>query len=117
MVLVVLRTTISPVIANNRVTATEVESMIFESSDRCAKGDCILFASRVCAVMRLGRIGPAVFIEVGSRHKAGFRNGDQRQREAALRDGDVVLQEGEVYGQRTLMEDVKLIFAGREVGD
>src|SRR6266478_4355147 len=41
MVLVILRSTISPVMANSTVTATEVESRIFHKSDKLEKRDLI----------------------------------------------------------------------------
>ena len=55
----------------------------------------------------LRRIGLAVLVQVGRRHEPGFRNGDQRQRQAAFRNGDAVLQELEVVGQGALVEKVQ----------
>ena len=81
MVCVMWRSTISPVIANRTVIATEVESRIFASRDSLEKRASLFGRSRIGAVVDDRRVVLAVLVQVRRRDVAGLGDRDQRQRQ------------------------------------
>src|SRR5690349_11020649 len=112
------RRTIWPLIANSTVSATVVERRIFVSSGRRENRWRILFPrSRIRGVIRNGRIGMAVLVQVPGRKIARLGNRDERQHQPILLDEYGPLQEVQDFRQRPLMENVKIVLARRDVGD
>jgi len=58
-----------------------------------------------------------VLIEVRRRDVSGLRNGNQRQRQAALRHAEDALQKMQIVGQRALVKNVQLVLSGRDPVD
>src|SRR3954447_13541628 len=58
-----------------------------------------------------------VLVEVLGGDVAGFGDGDQRESESVLGDADGPLQEFQIFGLRALVEEVKFVVAGGNVGD
>ena len=70
--------------ANSTVMATEVESRILDEQRQPGETQAHhCGAPGYVALVRIGRIGLAVLVQVRRRNESGLGNGNQRQREAA----------------------------------